>query len=705
MSSSNTGSLRPGWYNKGGGGGGGRGFQPPPTASDRGDKGRSGSVGSAGSTGTGDSENRRASNKFAALLDDDDVIAGDVVTEKNSPKAAKPASNSRSEAFRSSFNRSSSTGDRPRQGRSLADLVATVPEGGPSGRRHSALYEGKTGGAPGRFGGLRSSVDAGAPGGFIDSYKPDPKVIRHTREKLLSLRLPPARDGSGCPDAIKALEATGIIASAAQDPVCWDNLDAEQIWESVREKRASSIVPQKAPVGVSLGEGRRQLNNNAPPGRWQRGVALPQNRGPPKDREADHPNELWDDPVGGVTGAASDFSAFGALPSDDGVSTDDVFDFDKMAEASRKLEEELHGARGETLESNGLSAKSVDISRPLASEGTIQVSGDDVNVFEDFDSPLPIDQNPDGAETSTSLSEDQGVAALDDQGPSASSRLMKMIGVSPNQGQHDATALGSTGTNPWGTSTDSSKASPVSVDPIVGGIGGASIPLNPWGGPATAASPGVGIGLNLEAFTNDQKRREAQMTVEREKIAQHEAEMRRRRQEQEAQQRAIEQQKAAQQAAARQQQQPTSQQTQIELVLMERIGVILENSWGQSDLLSILSTLHSEDSRVIPLLGNVDALRALIARSPQRVALRREPGFGGEMAVLQMTNSQWQQAQEQQRSQSRAQQEQIQRRKNEEAAAAARAQAQNRVAAAINFHAPWFYSDPQGNIQVSRPHT
>jgi hypothetical protein len=195
------------------------------------------------------------------------------------------------------------------------------------------------------------------------------------------------------------------------------------------------------------------------------------------------------------------------------------------------------------------------------------------------------------------------------------------------------------------------------------------------------------------------------MTVEREKIAQHEAEMRRRRQEQEAQQRAIEQQKAAQQAAARQQQQPTSQQTQIELVLMERIGVILENSWGQSDLLSILSTLHSEDSRVIPLLGNVDALRALIARSPQRVALRREPGFGGEMAVLQMTNSQWQQAQEQQRSQSRAQQEQIQRRKNEEAAAAARAQAQNRVAAAINFHAPWFYSDPQGNIQVSRPHT
>eukprot|EP00529_Nitzschia_sp_RCC80_P003590 CAMPEP_0113513930 /NCGR_PEP_ID=MMETSP0014_2-20120614/40133_1 /TAXON_ID=2857 /ORGANISM="Nitzschia sp." /LENGTH=1130 /DNA_ID=CAMNT_0000410383 /DNA_START=105 /DNA_END=3497 /DNA_ORIENTATION=+ /assembly_acc=CAM_ASM_000159 len=698
MSSSNAGSLRPGWYNKGGGGGGGRGFQPPPTASDRGDKGRSGSVGSAGSTGTGDSENRRASNKFAALLDDDDVIAGDVVTEKSSPKTTKPASNSRSEAFRSSFKRNSSTGDRPgRQGRSLADLAASVPEGtAPPGRRHTALYEGKAGGGggPGRFSGLRSSVDAGAPGGFIDSYKPDPKVIRHTREKLLSLRPPPARDGSDRPDTIKAIEETGIVTTTSQDPVCWDTLDAEQIWETIREKRSSIIAPKGPPVGGVMGDGRRQSGMNAPPGRWQRGVALPQNRGPPKDREADNPEELWDDPVGGAVGAASDFSAFGALPTDGKgpPAADNAFDFDKMAEASRKLEEELHGTPGDALDPDGPATKPVDASRPLASEGTIRVSGDDVNVFEDFDAPLMAGQNPDGAGTSASSSDAPVSTAGESEGPSASSRLMKMIGVEP--GSKDAGAAGS---NPWGTSTDAAKSAS-GVDPIIGGLGGPSIPLNPWGGPASATS-GADISLNLGAFSNDQKNRDAQMAVEREKIAQQEAEMRRRRQEQEAQQRTIDQQKAAQQAAARQQQQPTSQQTQIELVLMERICVILENSWGQSDLVSILSTLHSEDSRVIPLLGNVDALRALIARSPQRVALRREPGFGGEMAVLQMTNSQWQQAQEMQRSQERAQQEQLHRRKQEEAAAAARAQAQNRLAASINFDAPWFYSDPQNNIQ------
>ena len=96
-------SLRPSWF-KGTGSGGGKGFQPPPTAADRGDKGRSSSFGSAG-------DGRRDSNKFAALLDDDDVVVGNgVETSSNKPP---PSSNSRSEAFRSSFNRSASTGNKP----------------------------------------------------------------------------------------------------------------------------------------------------------------------------------------------------------------------------------------------------------------------------------------------------------------------------------------------------------------------------------------------------------------------------------------------------------------------------------------------------------------------------------------------------------------------------------------------------------------
>ena len=100
-------------------------------------------------------------------------------------------------------------------------------------------------------------------------------------------------------------------------------------------------------------------------GRWQRGVALP----PPddgnrrKERDADNPNELWDDPVGGVTGAASDFSSFGALPSDD-----NAFDFDKMTEASAKLEKELHGnSQNNEEESEHLDKYSLKLGKVSAS--------------------------------------------------------------------------------------------------------------------------------------------------------------------------------------------------------------------------------------------------------------------------------------------------------------------------------------------------
>ena len=207
------------------------------------------------------------------------------------------------------------------------------------------------------------------------------------------------------------------------------------------------------------------------------------------------------------------------------------------------------------------------------------------------------------------------------------------------------------------------------------------------------------LGIQLGPFGEEQKSREYQISSEREKIAHQEAELQRRHlQEEEAQRRSLAQQKAEIERQHRPivQQQTSLHQTQIELVLMERICVILENSWGQSDLVSILSTLHSEDSRVIPLLSNVDSLRALIARSPQRVAMRRDPGFGGDMAVLLMTNVQWQQ---QQQVQARMQQQELQRLQLEKEATA-RAQAQSRLVASIDHEAPWFYSDPQNNIQV-----
>eukprot|EP00536_Pseudo-nitzschia_multiseries_P017109 jgi/Psemu1/321126/estExt_fgenesh1_pm.C_13830001 len=693
MSNSNS-SLRPGWF-KGSGAGGGKGFQPPPTASDRGDKGRS------NSNGSGDNEawSKKDSNIFAALLDEDGVGSGVgdgngvVHASESSSKPPPVISSSRSEAFRSSFNRSSSSsGSR----RSLADLAARVPELSSSSshgsRRNAGHHSGGPGGS-GRFSHIHLHEGAGGPSGSVESYKPDPKVIRYTREKLLSLRFAPRGEDPGPPEDLKPLEGSVIISATAQDPVCWDTFDAEEIWEMAREqRRASSAIGTKSMAPSS--------------GRWSRGMALPPpEEGGKRKGDVDNPNELWDDPVGGVIGAASDFSSFGALPMEDG---DDTFDFDKMAEASAKLELELHGDRGGDDDAEQNSAKKIDISRPLASAGTTLVSGsgNDVNVFEDFDTPVTSDNE--GETNSAVASVDKETVAVrgGDEDPNASSRLMKMIGVSrdpSNDLTNQEAKLSEPSSNPWGSSTNIDVAAKTSVDPIIGGIGvvpgGTSISLNPWGDsiiPGSASSQQTGPGgggmalraIHLSAFAAEEKNREAQIAAEREKIARREAEMAaRRRQEEEEKQRRL--------LAQQQQQQTSPQQSQIELVLMERICTILENSWGRSDLLSILRTLHSEDARVVPLLGNIDALRALIARSPQRVNLRRDPALGGEIAHLVMTNGRWN---EQHQMQARIQQEQLRRRRMEEEAKA-RLQAQNQLTASIKRDAPWYYSDPQNNIQ------
>lgn len=207
MSANNTqgsSSLRPAWY-KGTGGGGGRGFQPPPTVtSERGDKGRSGSWGS---------QERRDLNKFSALQDDDDVLVGQGTNAKSEEK---PSGSSRSEAFRSSFSRAASTGNK--QGRSLADLASRVPDSATPGRRS---YDTRAG--SGRF----RTGDPSGPNGAaaassssIDNYKPDPKVIRYTREKLLSMRAPVSGDAE-LPADLQALDGAVIVSKTPQDPGEW----------------------------------------------------------------------------------------------------------------------------------------------------------------------------------------------------------------------------------------------------------------------------------------------------------------------------------------------------------------------------------------------------------------------------------------------------------------------------------------------------
>ena len=852
MASANSSSLRPAWRNSSGG----RGFQPPPSVGASSDPppqsqhqqrgGRSQSSGSL-SDNADNNTNTRASgtyNKFSALDDDEDGLESSSGAQPPSshhhhhhhhhPQSTR-AGNSRSEALRHGLGSRGSGGggtimgggpSKP-GGRSLADLAAQ---------------------APGRFGTSSSSSRSATAAAGEEG-----KVIRFTREKLLSMRPVPINE---LPEVLQAYEGNAILSEEPLDPVCWDNFNAEEIWATVPVRRAgkpvtggrslSEMAEGSGGVGGPPRGPRRESASNA--GRWQRGVALP----PPsatdgggskgrKDRDSssnvENPDDLWDDPVSGS--AAGDFSAFGDLGGGgkgdgfDDTHGDDtaIFDFEKMTQASQLLEDELHGTSSNRsrassegssnagLESNHnhqrnggttipaappVVSKAIDGKRPLATTGTTirSGSGDDVNVFEDFDEPLSSDSTPTAVDPipvgsthqddSSKKSQDEAsavekddlggdVVELNKQNPEhsgssktdtdidATSRLMAMIGVS--------SALPATEKEP-NTETEPSieaeaeKPSVVesmAVDPsqppkpsmsspwgdIIHGsppttgdqpLDGLSIPLNPWGGgsllgpsasdlirpqggPSLLQQPDAAVpneppikGLDLQARLREadleQKAREQQEELARQQ-------QRRRQEELEAQKRAAEmqqqqhQQQQQQQAAARQQQQRQEQQqgvvSQVELVLMERISIILENSWGRSDLMSILATLHAEDTRVIPLLNTMEALRALIARNPSRVALRHDPAFGAEMAVLLVTNTQWQQQQQQRQQQQqealnrRRQEEEIRRREQqqrliEEEQAASEAlrkqqQQQQEAKFVIVPGAPWYYSDPQQNIQ------
>ena len=161
---------------------GGKSFQPPPPAVTR---SRSGSAGSSGS------ESRPSNlNKFS-VLDDDDEVNGE-----------RAPANSRSEALRS-FHRTSSGGPKP-SGRSLADLAARAPPAALS-RSSSTPYREEGGNS--RFSGL------GSEGEEINV-----KVIRFTREKLLSMRKAPGPDDPNPPEVLKHIEGTSVLSPEPQDP-------------------------------------------------------------------------------------------------------------------------------------------------------------------------------------------------------------------------------------------------------------------------------------------------------------------------------------------------------------------------------------------------------------------------------------------------------------------------------------------------------
>jgi hypothetical protein len=516
--------------------------------------------------------------------------------------------------------------------------------------------------------------------------------------------------------------------------VCWDDFNPEEIWATVAPRETQRVPKERHPQRSN--SGGRLLDDNEPPhnrerrsfpgdrgsfgssgGRWQRGLSIPaedtrrQNSGM-SNVEADNPDDLWDDPSssGGVA-AAADFSAFGgSLESGPkGRTGMDAFELEDMSKAAAAFEAELHGTHDNgDSEMEEQYSHAVDASRPLASSGTTirSGSGDHVNVFEDF--------GDDEEEEAPAASEEEDVAIKSGNENSASSRLMKMIGVGGSGEAAASAAEDANKPNEVESKQDVEESEPIAPVPSNPWGAPASIPSNPWGDPVASNQSG-GFGSML----GTQQAGGASAAV----LQQREEEQRRRQMQEEEAKKRMElqarQQAEAQAQLQQDQQMRQQQQNQVELVLIERISNILENSWGRTDLVSILTTLHADDSRVIAILANPDALRALIARHPQRIALVRDPAMGAEMAALVLTNQQWQmqqarvqqaqaqQAREQEELQRRRALEEQQQRQRLEAIARER-EAQERQMQlqkqqqqqAIVPGAPWFYADPQGNIQV-----
>jgi len=410
-----------------------------------------------------------------------------------------------------------------------------------------------------------------------------------------------------------------------------------------------------------------------------------------------------------------------------------AFDLSHMSEAALQFEAELHGNVSGDTEA-ALEPKA----RPLASLGTTIRSGcgDDVNVFEDPDeiyseslpatALVPVDNDSTVSEDKTDANETMSpdeplveesnetkfnisigspVVEISEE-EAASSRLMKMIGVEiPGINSSTPSNTGALNLAPgWDAAIGPiAKNVEMSTSPK----SAFSIPKNPWGGPVQP----VALHDPEWKLMHDVK---LQLQQEEEAVAAAaralEEEKQRKMQEE-----AARHQQAA--AAAQQRNQASQQQpSQVEMVLMERVAAILENSWGKADLGSILAALHRDDARVVPLLGSVDALRTLLMRHPARVQVGRDPAFGIDIAVLLQTNAQFLQQQQRQQQQEELERQHRQLLQARQAAAAAAAtqreravfeqekrdrdhQMQMRQVVPKVRNAPWFYSDPQGNIQ------
>lgn len=183
--------LGPAWRGKG------SGFQPPPAVPDAKQRPNSSDSSSgrnrSGSNASGEPVRR---NPFSALEEDNSGAAANGAP----PEGGRFSSLSSRGGGGGGFHRSSSSVQgKPR---SLADLAASAP---PPRRNTLAAH------SEGRF------PDRGERGGGDRGGVEGEKVIRYTREKLLSLRPRPS-DGEGLPDCLKGMEGSVIVSSKPLDP-------------------------------------------------------------------------------------------------------------------------------------------------------------------------------------------------------------------------------------------------------------------------------------------------------------------------------------------------------------------------------------------------------------------------------------------------------------------------------------------------------
>ncbi len=438
---------------------------------------------------------------------------------------------------------------------------------------------------------------------------------------------------------------------------------------------------------------------------WARGTKLPP---APTSSEGNNKNskhakdDLWDS-----VGPASDFTEFGALPGSLGGGKMEKFDLCDMANAASAFEEEMAALR---LADKEAAAKTVNNSNNNNNNKNVnridtimRSAGDNVNVFEDIG-------DDDGA---ASHNNHHQQSSNIHKSNAAGSRLMQMIGA---------------GSTSSGESSASLSAAPIRPS---------LVPSNPWGTSSKSSSS-----KDAEAAAKEAAAAEAENAarLEREEAAAEAAKLAAAEEARENARRneaAAEASAVAQQASALAQQQLEAAEAQqraaalaaynaqVESVLMERICALLEANWGKVEINSVLSTLHREDERVIPLLRSTDELRSLIIRNVNRVQLVKVNGNGAEFAVLVTNNNplQQQQAALQQQQQQAAQQQAAARQQVQaaEAAAIAKLQAdarererllllheQQQQAAAIaaqkqqlagGSNNAWYYADPQGAIQ------